>query len=73
MFFVLMSNKSLVLSNYYVQSSINYIINNTKNIYTASIAERLRVCRSSGVQNPGRSILILYSVRNGSSLLQDLR
>jgi len=33
------------------QSNINCIINITKNIYTASIAERLRVCGSSGVQN----------------------
>jgi len=49
-----MSNKNLVLPNYYVQSSDNYIINLTENIYTASIARRLRmclVCRSSGVQN----------------------
>jgi len=30
-----MSNKNLLLLNYYVQSSINYIINITENIYTA--------------------------------------
>jgi len=47
MFFVLMSNKTLLLPNYYVYSSINYIINITKNVYTALIAERLRVCGSS--------------------------
>jgi len=52
MFSVLMSNKNLLLPNYYVQSSINYIINITENIFTASIAERLRVYGSSGVQNP---------------------
>jgi len=53
MFFVLMSNKTLQPSNYYVQSSINYMINITENIYTASIAEQLRVCMSSVVQNLG--------------------
>jgi len=31
-----MSNKNLLLPNYYVQSSINCIINITENIYTTS-------------------------------------
>jgi len=34
-----MSNKSLLLPNYYIQLSINYIINITENIYTTSIAK----------------------------------
>jgi len=37
--FVLVSNKSLLLPNYYVQSSINHIMFIIENIYTASIAE----------------------------------
>jgi len=53
MFFGLMSKLILLLPNYYIQSSINYIINITKNIYAASIAKRLRVYGSFGVQNPG--------------------
>jgi len=55
MLFVLMSNKNLLLPKYYVQSSVNYIINITENI-SALIVERLcvcLVCGSSGVQNPG--------------------
>jgi len=67
MIFVLMSK--LTTENYYVQSSINYITNITENIYTASIAEQLRMCRSFVVQNPSRSNLIQYSITNGSSLL----
>jgi len=38
MFFELISNLNLLLPNYNIQSSINYIINITENIYTASIA-----------------------------------
>jgi len=68
-----MSNKNLLLSNYYVQSSINYITDITENIYTASITERLRMylvsCR---VQNPRPVKLILYSVANCSLPLQHL-
>jgi len=72
MFFVLMSNKNLLLplelSNYYVQSSINYIINITENIYTTSIVVQLCVCGSSGVQNPGlvKSYTVHYTVTNQS-------
>jgi len=40
-----MSNYNLLLLSYYVQSSINYIINITENISIASIAEQLRVSR----------------------------
>jgi len=53
-----MSNKNL-LPNYYVLSSINCIINTTKNNHNhlePSIAEWLSVCLaciSFGVQNPG--------------------
>jgi len=61
-----MSNKNLLLllPNYYVQSSINYIINITENIYTVSIAEWFHVCGSSGAQNPGpvKSYTLLYSI-----------
>jgi len=57
MFFVLMSNKILLLLNYYVQSSINYIINLTENIYTTSIVERLCVWGGSGVQTWAGQIL----------------
>jgi len=39
--------KTLLLPNYYVQSSINYIINIIENIYVASIAKWLHICRSS--------------------------
>jgi len=42
-----MINKNL-LQNYYVQSSINYIINITEDIYTISIVERLSMCLLCG-------------------------
>jgi len=56
-----MSNKNLLLPNYYVQSSINCIINVTESIHLEpSIAKQLSMCLvygSSGVQNPGPSIM----------------
>jgi len=62
-----MSNKNL-LQKYYVQSSINCIINLTENIYTVSIVERLSVCLvcgSFGVQNPGLvNYVALQTVRH---------
>jgi len=38
--FLLMPNKNLLLPNYYIQLSINDIINLTENIYTTSITEQ---------------------------------
>jgi len=58
--FILTSNKNLLLPNYYVQSSINYII---ENIYTASIDERLRVFRSLEFKISGRSNLTLSALQ----------
>jgi len=63
-----MSNKNLLLPNYYVQLSINYTI---KNIYTASIAEWWCVCNTVlEFKIPGQSNL--YSVANDLSPLQHL-
>jgi len=66
-----MSNKNLLLllPNYYIQSSINYVFNITENIYTASIVEQLRVCRISKSQ-AGQ---IVHSIANRLSPLQHLR
>jgi len=68
-----MSNKNLLLPNYFIQSSINYIINITENIHLKPwIVELLSVClmcKSFGVQNPRlvKSYIVqLYSIANGS-------